>query len=62
MRKSVYYEVSEVREAVDENQVEGLIQLCKDMVGKNEVDKAALKFIPFDPNVVREARRRIIGD
>lgn len=54
------HEIVEVQKAFDERQVEGLIQLCKDMVGKNHVDKSALMFIPWDPMVVAEAKRRIL--
>ena len=56
-----YYESVEVREIVDERQVEGLINLCKEMAGKNDVDKMALAFIPFDKSVVKEATKRILG-
>jgi len=45
----------------DEREVEGLIMLCKEMAEKNHIDKMALMAIPFDPHVVAEARRRILG-
>jgi len=56
-----YYESSEVIDIVDERQVEGLIILCKEMVGKSEIDKAALAALPLDKKVVKEAVRRILN-
>ena len=53
--------IVEERQAVDERQVEGLILLCKEMANKNHVDKMALLAIPFDPQVVTEAKRRIMS-
>lgn len=51
--------VEEIRN-VDEREVQGLIMLCKEMASKSHVDKMALLAIPFDENVVREAKRRLL--
>ena len=48
------------RSAVDQRQVDGLIQLCKEMAHGNEVEKMALACIPFDPMVVAEAKRIVL--
>jgi len=52
----------EVRQAFDERQVEGLIRICKELAGSPEADKMVVYFMPFDPLVVAEAKRRILNN
>jgi hypothetical protein len=42
-----------------ERQVEGLIEMCKYLAKASPVEKAVVNFLPFDENVVREAKRRV---
>ncbi|MCB9805730.1 hypothetical protein H6775_01055 [Candidatus Nomurabacteria bacterium] len=53
--------IVEEQRIVDEREVEGLIMICKEMATQDHIEKMALMAIPFDENVVREAKRRILG-
>jgi len=53
--------IVEEQRAVNEREVEGLIMICKEMAQRERHEQVMLMAIPFDPAVVREARRRILG-
>lgn len=42
-----------------EDEVEGLIQICKDLAQLPQDHRDALFFMAFDPRVVREAKNRV---
>lgn len=56
--------IVEQKEVKDElnRQVEGLIDVCKYLSDKSEIEKSVVNFIPWDPHVVFETKRRIIGN
>jgi hypothetical protein len=43
-----------------EQEVEGLIELCKFLADQPQEAKDVVKFMPLDPHVVVEAKRRVL--
>lgn len=59
MRQPIIEEVQEHKDKF-EKEVEGLIEMCKFLADQPQEAKDVIKFIPFDPHVVEEAKRRIL--
>jgi|GEM_PF-1436436 len=53
--------IVEEQRNVDERAIEGLLMICKEMSQRPKHEQVILMAIPFDPAVVREARRRVLG-
>lgn len=58
----MFHQIQEVRQHKDqfEQEVEGLIEMCKFLAGRSKEEKAAVKFMNINPHVVVEAKRRIL--
>lgn len=61
MSKHLIEEVKPYKDSF-EKEVEGLIELCKYLSHQPQEAKDVLKFMPLNPHVVVEARRRILGN
>ena len=53
-------QIVEQQFAYSEREVEGLLQLCKEMAYATEEEKMMLMCLPIDPLVVAEAKRRLL--
>lgn len=55
--------INEERQIQDEfnRKIEGLIEVCKYLSDKGEIEQSVVNFIPWDPQVVMETKRRVIG-
>ena len=54
-------QIVEQQFAYSEREVEGLLQLCKEMASATEEEKMMLMCLPLDPLVVAEAKRRLLN-
>lgn len=53
--------ITEQQFAYDEEEVLGLIQICKDLSEYSMKEKEIVMFMNFNPLVVEEARRRVLN-
>lgn len=58
MNKFGSYLVEEIK-VVDQERVDGLIEMCKFLATQGEVERAALMFMEIDPLVVLEAKKKL---
>jgi hypothetical protein len=58
MRNFEHQTVEEIR-AVDERQVDGLLEVCRFLATQGKAERGALMFMDIDPLVVLEAKRKL---